>query len=172
MGSHAKRPGLEVVIESAIFRARWLLLPIYLGLIVVLALVVIKFGRFLIDLTGVAWRGYPNELVVGILTVIDVVMLANLILMFLFSGYDSFLSHLDVPDEIGRPHWMAKIDMSDMKAKVASSLVVISAIELLKAFLDLGRYSEHELFWRVVIHLVFVGSVLAFTVTDRLQTRG
>lgn len=167
---------LERLIERCVFASRWLQAPLYLGLIVVTLMYSFKFlmelGHICADITKMG----ESELMLGILTLIDMVMVANLLIMVLLGGYSTFVSHISLDDEQDRPDWLDKIDAGSMKAKLASSLVSISAIHLLRSFMSIDHTTaanmaihEHQLKWQVVIHLVFLVSALLLATTDYIM---
>ncbi|MBV8658462.1 MAG: TIGR00645 family protein [Burkholderiales bacterium] len=163
---------IEGLLESYLFRARWLLAPMYMGLALVILLVNIKFIRLFYEFCLNVFSGTANQLVVGVLTLIDVVMLANLLIIFLFAGYENFVSKFSSANEQDRPAWMGHVGFADLKIKLAGSIVAISAIELLKAFMELDDYTDRQLAWKLGLHGVFVVSGVLFAVMDRLNRKG
>jgi len=160
---------LEYFLESLIFSSRWMLVPFYLGLVISIALLLVKFAKEFIGFVQTAFSGSGSEVIIGILTLIDVVMIANLVLIIIFAGYENFVSKIDTGDSDDRPNWMGHVGFSDLKMKLIGSIIAISAIELLKAFLSLENYSNTHLAWQVGIHMAFVVSALLFAVTDWLS---
>ena len=156
-------------IESTLFRSRYLLAPLYLGLVG--ALVLLAY-RFIIEFYHLAIHiGEVNaqEFTLDLLALLDLTLLANLILMVIFAGYENFVSRIDVATESkDRPHWMGTIDFSGLKIKLIGSLVAISVIELLKDFIELSGQAEvgEGTIWRVIIHLTFVISGVLFALMD------
>lgn len=156
-------------IEVVLFRSRFLLAPLYLGLVG--ALVLLSF-RFLIEFYHLALHigeATPQSFTLDLLALLDLTLLANLILMVIFAGYENFVSRIDVATESkDRPHWMGTIDFSGLKIKLIGSLVAISVIELLKDFIELAG-QDHVgggTKWRIVIHLTFVASGVLFALMD------
>ena len=156
-------------IESILFRARFLLAPLYLGLVG--ALILLTY-RFLIEFYQIAIHigdATPQSFTLELLALLDLTLLANLILMVIFAGYENFVSRIDVATESkDRPHWMGTIDFSGLKIKLIGSLVAISVIELLKDFIELSGDAEvgEGTVWRVLIHLTFVISGVLFALMD------
>ena len=156
-------------IESILFRARFLLAPLYLGLVG--ALILLTY-RFLIEFYHIAvhnGEATPQSFTLELLALLDLTLLANLILMVIFAGYENFVSRIDVATESkDRPHWMGTIDFSGLKIKLIGSLVAISVIELLKDFIELSGEAEvgEGTIWRVIIHLTFVLSGVLFALMD------
>ncbi|MCF6209864.1 MAG: TIGR00645 family protein [Gammaproteobacteria bacterium] len=159
---------VEHFIEVIIFNSRWLLVPFYLGLVLSIALLLVKFIKEFISFVPIAFSGTGSEVIISILTLIDVVMIANLLLIIIFAGYENFVSKIETGDSEDRPNWMGHVTFSDLKMKLIGSIIAISAIELLKAFLSIDKYTNTELAWQVGIHMTFVVSALLFAVTDWL----
>ena len=163
---------LSTIIERFIFWSRWLLAPLYLGLVGVLAVLVYKFGvEFWLLITHLG-EAHGGTFTLDLLALLDIVLLANLIVIVLFAGYENFVSKIEAAeDSVDRPAWMGHVDFSGLKIKLIGSLVAISVIELLKDFIELAEVTEAEvpekaLFWRVAIHLTFVISGVLFAVMD------
>ena len=165
----------ERVVERALFGSRWLLAPFYLGLVVSIVALLVQFVRELAHLwdhmiTGGAPGGTISaeaQTVIYVLSLIDIVLIANLVLMVILSGYDNSVSRLNVDSE-DKPAWLGKIDASGLKQKVFNSIVAISAIQLLRVFLQSGQASEKELWASGAIHMVFVISALCLALSDRV----
>lgn len=158
-------------VEVAIFRARWLLAPMYVGLIAVLAVLAYKFVVELVHLFIHVIEGHDENFILDLLGLLDLVLLGNLILIVLFAGYENFVSRIEEADNsVDRPYWMGTVDFSGLKIKLIGSLVAISVIELLGNFVELGVDPSAEvgpgLVWRIVIHLTFVVSGVLFAVMD------
>lgn len=162
----------ERLIERTIFGSRWLLAPFYLGLIIGLAALLVKFVLQVVDLLSHVLSGDGNEITVGILSLIDLSLKANLVLMVVFAGYESFISRLDVGEGGVRLGWMGQVGFGDLKLKLLASVVAITAIHLLEAFLNVERQSDRALAWLVGIHMVFVVSAVLLALMDRLSGRG
>lgn len=159
----------ELLLEGLLFGSRWLLAPFYLGLIVAIGLLLVKFVRELAHLIPLVVTGSgTGETIVGILSLVDLALIANLLLIIVFAGYENFVSKIHTGDSEDRPEWMGHVDFSDLKIKLIGSIVAISGIELLKAFVNMDALSESELTWKVVIHLTFVISGVLLALMDRL----
>ena len=163
---------IENGLESAIFRSRWLLAPFYVGLIVSIVLLMIKFLTELFHLAQHVAELTEGELVVGILSLVDMSLVGSLLLMIIFSGYEIFISKIDVADHEDRPDWMGKVDFSGLKLKVIGAIVAISAIELLKTFVAISENptegEQTRLMWKVIIHMTFVVSGVLFAIMDKI----
>ena len=161
----------ERLIERTIFGSRWLLAPFYLGLILGLVALLAKFALRIIDLGGHVLSGGGNEITIGILSLIDLSLMANLLLMVIFAGYESFISRLDVGEGGVRLDWMGQVGFGDLKLKLLASIVAISAIHLLEGFLDAEHQSDRALAWLVGIHMAFVASAVLLALMDRISGR-
>ena len=158
---------IERSVERFLFWSRWLMLPFYLGLVAALFTLLVVFVRdILAEAPHLLWSNGETGVVVWVLTLIDLSLAGNLLLMVIFSGYENFVSRLDVGNHPDRPSWMGKIDFSGMKLKLIASIVAISAIQLLKAFMAVKNYSKDELMWLVIIHLTFVVSGVLLATMD------
>jgi uncharacterized protein (TIGR00645 family) len=159
---------IERVIETVIFHSRWVLAPFYLGLIVSLVLLFVYFARHLAEFVVHIVDAKESDVILGVLGLIDLTFTANLIVIVIFSGYENFVSRLDAGDR-DRPDWMAKVDFGGLKQKLMTSIVAISAIQVLKAFMNVDKYGNTALAWLVGIHVVFVVSLLCLAIVDRLS---
>jgi uncharacterized protein (TIGR00645 family) len=160
---------IERAIEKFLFASRWLLAPFFIALTLGLAVLLVKMGQAFYEFTLHAWSGTESDAILGILGLIDLTLTGSLIVIVIFSGYENFVSRIDAAEHADWPEWMAKIDFTGLKLKLLSSIVAISAIQLLRAFMDVKNTTDRELWWYVVIHLVFVASGLVLAVTDRLS---
>lgn len=162
----------EKTLESIIFSSRWLLAPFFLGLLIAILALLVKFGKELLALVAGLFTNTSQESIVSILTLVDTALIASLLLIIVFSGYENFVSKIDVGDHVDRPGWMGKVGFSDLKLKLIGAIVAISAVELLKAFINIHELTNEQLGWKVGIHLTFVVSGVLFAVTDRLVEAG
>ncbi len=163
---------LEGAIEGIIFSSRWLMAPVYLGLIVALAILIVTFFRELVIQVPQVLEMDETDIILLVLTLVDLSLAGNLVLIILFSGYENFVSKMEAakanPD---RPEWMGTLDFSGLKIKLIASIVAISGIHLLKIFMNIDQYSETELRWYVIIHITFVFSGVAFAVMDWIEEK-
>jgi len=159
---------IEHSLERFIFASRWLLAPFYVGLVGAIALLLFKFVKEFINLLPVVVTGEGTQVMVGVLTLVDVALVANLLLIIIFAGYENFVSKIDTGDHVDRPDWMGHVSFSDLKIKVIGSIVAISGIELLKAFVAVEAYTNEQLAWKVGLHMAFVVSGVLFALMDRL----
>lgn len=161
---------VEQTLEKSIFVSRWLLVPFLVGLLVSALLLLVKFIGELVHLVTDINSISEIELVLGVLSMVDLTMIASLIFIIVFSSYESFVSKFDTVDHESKPAWMGKVDFSALKMKVIGSIVAISSIELLKIFINLKNYDEQEVFWKVIIFLAFVVAGVLFAAMDRLSS--
>jgi uncharacterized protein (TIGR00645 family) len=161
---------LEHLLEVFMFNSRWLLAPFYVGLILSIGLLMMTFFKEFLHLIPIAIFKEPGpEIVLGILSLIDLVLVANLMLIIVFAGYENFVSRIDVADHKDRPEWMGKVGFTDLKIKLIGSIVAISGIELLKLFVNVSEgVSQQELIWKVAIHITLVVSGVLFALMDRI----
>ncbi len=156
----------EKNLEAGIFASRWLLAPFFVGLIIAILVLLVKFMKELVGLVMDAWSAQGYEAVISILTLVDIALIATLLLIIIFSGYENFVSKISISDHEDRPVWMGRVGFADLKLKLIGAIVAISAVELLKAFLVSDLYSSEQLAWKVGIHFTFVLSGLFFALTD------
>lgn len=159
----------ERLVEWIIFASRWLLAPIYLGLAASLILLLIQFGKKAIGLVHFAFSSNGNEVIIGILSLIDLSLMGNLLLMVMFAGYENFVSKLDIEGHKDKPDWMGHVGFGDLKLKLLTSIVAISAIHVLEMFMNIGLTSDRDLAWGVGIHIAFVVSGVLLAIMDRLS---
>ncbi|MGE5546726.1 MAG: TIGR00645 family protein [Solirubrobacterales bacterium] len=166
---HQKRPNLvEDTVERLLFNSRWLLTPLYLGLAGVLLLFIFKFAEeFLHLLPGLAAM-QENDLILAALALMDLVLVGNLMVMVILAGYENFVSRLDVAAESESLSWLGKVDAGTLKIKVAASIVAISSIHLLKAFMNINDVANDKLVALVAIHMTFVVSALLLAWIDKI----
>ncbi|MGI8525958.1 MAG: TIGR00645 family protein [Pseudolabrys sp.] len=164
----SKPKTVEQALEHLLFHSRWVMAPFYLGLALALVLLLYHFVVQLIGFAGAIVGMQESEVILGILGLIDLSFTGNLILIVIFSGYENFVSRIDVgtPD---RPVWMTKIDFTGLKQKLMASIVAISAIQVLKAIMQLDQPNSLRLGWLVGIHVVFLLSLLAVAISDRIS---
>ncbi len=159
---------LEQKLERLMFNSRWLLAPFYVGLILGIVILLVKFVKEFVSLVPQVFSADGSDIIIGILTLIDVVMIANLLIIIVFAGYENFVSKINTGDNEDRPSWMGHVGFADLKMKLIGSIVAISGIELLKAFVNVESYTDKQLAWKVGLHLTFVLSGVLFAFMDRL----
>src|SRR5688572_18382718 len=164
---------VEHGLEAVLFASRWLMAPFYLLMVAALAMLLVKFAQESWHIITHTLVMTEAQAVLAVLSLIDITLTGNLLLMVLFAGYENFVSKMDIGDHKDRPDWMGKVDFAGLKLKLVASIVAISGINLLKHFMalepgtmDAGK--EQQLFWMVVIHLVFIGSGVMLAFMDRI----
>jgi uncharacterized protein (TIGR00645 family) len=160
---------VERWIEKLLFASRWLLAPVYLGLSLALLALGIRFFIEVWHVLGSIMSIGESDLVLSLLSMIDLVLVGSLIVMVMFSGYENFVSRIDAGDEAEKLGWLGKLDAGTLKLKVAASIVAISSIHLLQKFMDVEKIDGDKLFWYVTIHLTFVVSAVMLGVLDRIS---
>lgn len=178
-------------LPNLIFASRWLQLPLYLGLIAAQAIYVFHFWVELVHLIEAAFGneaalqklvtsiGYKSDVVLTglnetvimlvVLALIDVVMISNLLIMVIVGGYETFVSRMHLENHPDQPEWLSHVNASVLKVKLATAIIGISSIHLLKTFINAANYDEKVLIWQTVIHIAFLFSALAIALTDRLM---
>ena len=155
---------LEHILEKVMFASRWLMAPFYLGLIICLIVLLITFCSELIHFFTGGMTFEETEIILFALTLIDLSFTGNLLLIVIFSGYENFVSKIDVANHEDKPSWMGTVDFSGLKLKLISSIVAISGIHLLKLFFNLNNYTKEQITLFIAVHLTFVfrGVILAY----------
>ncbi len=173
----SEKPSIETILERGLFASRWLMAPMYVGLAVSLAMMMVIFLKELVYYVPKVLTLTPDQGILAVLTLIDLSLAANLLLIVLFSGYENFVSKLEIGDSTDRPDWMGTVDFSGLKMKLIASIVAISGIHLLKVFMSLGKtdaaysVSVDTMFWMVIIHLTFVTSGVLLALMDWLTSK-
>lgn len=166
---------LEVGFERLLFASRWILAPFYLGMVFALLAILIVFVRELATELSHILHFDAEQVILLALSLIDLSLTGNLLLIVIFAGYENFVSKMHVGAQEDRPTWMGTVDFSDLKIKLVASIVAISAIALLRAFLPLGdagaKVDEPRLRWMIAIHLTFVVSGVLLAVMDWITSR-
>jgi uncharacterized protein (TIGR00645 family) len=159
---------IERRFERLLFNSRWLMAPFYFGLVVSLAVLMLKFCMILWEFILHAPGSKESDIILGVLSLIDVSLTGNLILIVVFSGYENFVSKIDPGGHPDWPEWMTRIQFGGLKQKLLASIVAISAIQVLKAFMNIDTVFEpSRLGWLVGVHLLFVVSAFMLAISDR-----
>lgn len=156
--------------ESLIFWSRWLQAPLYLGLIAAQGVYVYQFMHELAMLIAKAGSLGENDIMLIVLGLIDVVMIANLLIMVIVGGYETFVSRLDLENHPDQPEWLSHVNAGVLKVKLATALIGISSIHLLKTFINAEHLADRVIIAQVSIHLAFLISAIAIAWTDKLMT--
>lgn len=159
---------MERFIENAMYASRWLLAPIYFGLSLALLALALKFFQEVIHIMPAIFSLDEATLILKLLSLIDMALVGGLLVMVMISGYENFVSQLDIEDGKEKLSWLGKMDSGSLKMKVAASIVAISSIHLLKVFMDAKNYDPDHLMWYVIIHMTFVVSAFAMGYLDKL----
>ncbi len=162
---------MENLVERLFYASRWLLAPVYLGLSFALLALGVKFFQELVHLVPTLLSKSESDLVLVLLGLIDMALVGGLIVMVMFSGYENFVSRLDIEDGSEKLGWLGKLDSSTLKTKVAASIVAISSIHLLRIFLDVEGKDNDKLLWYVIIHMTFVLSAAGMVMLDRWSAK-
>lgn len=160
---------MERFVENLIYSARWLLAPIYLGLSLGLVALAIKFFQELFHLLPHVLEMSENDMVLVLLSMIDMTLVGGLLVMVMLSGYENFVSKLDIGEHKEKLNWLGKMDSGSLKNKVAASIVAISSIHLLRIFMDARNVDNSKLMWYVIIHLTFVLSAFVMGWLDNMS---
>jgi len=170
----SRKPTVETRFEQGLFAARWLMAPMYLGLMLALAMLVVVFAKELFHYLPRTFSIEADQGILAILSLIDLTLGANLMLIVVFSGYENFVSKLDTQETVDRPEWMGKVDFSGLKMKLIASIVAISGIHLLRVFMELGKGGPGHapdlvtVKWMIALHLTFVLSGVLLALMDWL----
>jgi len=160
---------IERTAESILYASRWLLAPIYIGLSLGLLILGVKFFQEIIHVAPILFSMKETEVVLLILSLIDIALVGGLLVMVMLSGYENFVSSIDIEEGKEKLSWLGKMDSGSLKQKVAASIVAISSIHLLKAFMNADQIDNEKLMWYVLIHLTFVVSAMGMAVVDKMN---
>lgn len=160
---------MEKTIESLFYASRWLLAPIYLGLSLTLIILGLKFFQELFHYVPIVFSTSETDLVLMTLSLIDLALVGGLLVMVMFSGYENFISQIDLDEKTDKLSWLGKLDVGSLKQKVAASIVAISSIHLLKIFMNAANIDNEKLMWYVLIHLTFVLSAIGMAFIDKMN---
>src|SRR6187431_2333214 len=160
---------LESIFEKIIFGSRWLQAPMYIGLIVGCILYAYKFIVELIHLCLTIDEITESALMLGVLTLVDITMVANLLIMVIIGGYSTFVSRIDIEKHEDKPEWLQKVDAGTLKVKLAGSLVGVSGIHLLQTFINIQNHESQHVMWQVIIHIVFLCSSVMLAYSEKLM---
>ncbi len=160
---------IEKTLEKLFYASRWLSAPLYLGLSVALLLLGIKFFEELFHAFPIILEMQETDLVLLILSLVDLALVGGLIVMVMFSGYENFVSKIDLDNETDKLDWLGKLDSGSLKQKVSASIVAISSIHLLKKFMGAENVDDDKMMWYVIVHLTFVVSALGMSYVDKLN---
>ncbi len=159
---------MEKQLEKLMYASRWLMAPMYLGLSLVLIALGIKFFQEIFHILPNILLIKEADLILVVLSLIDIALVGGLIVMVMFSGYENFVSRLDIDEKAEKLNWLGKVDSASLKNKVAASIVAISSIHLLKIFMDTQNIDNDKIKWYLLIHITFVVSAFVMGYLDKL----
>ena len=162
---------IESLLEKTIFASRWILAPFYLGLSLSLLVLLYEFVHEIIDFIKIVHSTDIAGVLLFILSLVDISLAANLLIIVIFSGYENFVSKIDVKNHEDKPDWMGHVDFTDLKIKLISSIVAISGIHLLKVFMNINNYDKDKIILYVVVHLSFVISGVLLALMDYIMSK-
>jgi uncharacterized protein (TIGR00645 family) len=168
-GATKHQNNIVKLLAQLVFASRWLQAPLYLGLIIAQAVYVYHFAVELLHLVQHTTTVTEVQIMLVVLGLIDVVMIANLLLMVIVGGYETFVSRLYLEGNPDQPEWLEHVNAGTMKVKLAMALIGISSIHLLKTFIEAPNLSATTMKWQVIIHMTFVLSAVAMAYTNRLM---
>jgi uncharacterized protein (TIGR00645 family) len=160
---------MEARIEKILYAARWVLAPLYLGLSLALALLTLKFFQEVLHFFPLIFSTTESDLVLVILSLVDLSLVGGLVVMVMLSGYENFVSRIDIDEGDEKLSWLGKLDAGSLKQKVAASIIAISSIHLLQKFMNAENVENDKLMWYVIIHLTFVISAIGMAWVDRMN---
>jgi uncharacterized protein (TIGR00645 family) len=159
---------MEKALEKLMYASRWIMAPVYLGLSLVLIALGVKFFIEIFHIIPQLFTIKEADLILTILSLVDLTLVGGLVIMVMFSGYENFVSQLDVPESNEKLGWLGKVDSNSLKNKVAASIVAISSIHLLKVFMDTPNIENDKIMWYLLIHITFVMSAFVMGYLDKL----
>ena len=159
---------MERFLENAMYASRWLLAPVYFGLSLGLIALTIKFFQEIFHILPHIFSVSESDMILTLLSLVDMTLVGGLLVMVMFSGYENFVSQLDINEGKEKLSWLGKMDATSLKNKGAASIVAISSIHLLRVFMDAKNVPDNKLMWYVIIHLTFVLSAFVMGYLDRL----
>ena len=160
---------MEQIIERAMYASRWLLAPIYIGLSLALLVIGLKFFQEVFHIIPLVFQTSEADLILVVLSLVDIALVGGLLVMVMLSGYENFVSAIDLREGEEKLDWLGKLDAGSLKQKVAAAIVAISSIHLLKAFMNATNIPNDKLMWYVIIHMTFVLSAMGMVMMDRFN---
>ena len=165
-----KHNTVETMLERGLFASRWLMAPFYVGLVGALVILFYAFGMELVHLFTNLSTMTTSDAILGALALIDLSLAGNLLIIVIFSGYENFVSEMNIGDHEDRPEWMGSVSFSTLKLKLIASIVAISGIHLLKIFMEIEKYDDRQIMWLTIIHIVFVLSGVFLALMDKIAS--
>lgn len=169
----AGRESLENLLEKLIFNSRWILVTFYLGLVLTLGVIAIRFVHEFALFVQTFMQQNDAEFTTAILAIIDRTLMGNLIVLVMFSGYENFVSVIDAArNSVDRPRWMGGVDFAGLKLKLIGSVVALSGVNLLSSFMSIGKTDKTDLGWMMALHVVFVVTGVLFALSELIARKG
>ena len=166
------RTFVETLLERGIFASRWFMAPVYVVLAISLGFIAVKVVQEFINIVPLMNDMSIKTSMLFVLQIVDLALVGNLILMIIFAGYENFVSKITIADSSeDKPGWMGKVDFSELKLKLIASIVAISGINLLEAFMDISEISDRDIKWLIIIHLTFIASGVLLAVMDYIASK-
>jgi uncharacterized protein (TIGR00645 family) len=162
---------IERTLEKGLFASRWLMAPFYVGLTFALLILLINFIQELFHTFTLIPNLTQNNAILAVLSLIDLSLAGNLLLIVIFSGYENFVSKMDIKGHEDEPEWMGTVDFSTLKLRLVGSIVAISGIQLLKVFMNIGEFPESKIYWMLVLHIVFIISGVLLALMDLISAK-
>ncbi|AIR04556.1 MULTISPECIES: TIGR00645 family protein [Cedecea] len=162
---------MERLIENLLCASRWLLAPVYFGLSLALVALTIKFFQEIVHVLPDILLIAESDLILLLLSLVDMALVGGLLVMVMLSGYENFVSRLNVKHLSEKLNWLGKVDSTSLKNKVAASIVAISSIHLLRVFMDAGNFNDGKIMWYVIMHMTFVLSAFAMGILDKITRK-
>lgn len=167
---------MEKFLEKTLYASRWLLAPVYLGLSLLLLIIAVKFFQELVVFLPKLLVLDTNSLILKVLTLVDLTLVGSLVVMVMFSGYENFVSRIDIDENTEKLSWLGKMDSGSLKLKLSASIVAISAVHLLKVFMEFkptatDTVAETKLMWLLIVHMGLVLSALCMSYMYRLENQ-
>jgi uncharacterized protein (TIGR00645 family) len=168
--THKKENHLESLVEKIIFRSRWILAVFYLVLVFTLGLIAIRFLQDFYHFATTFWSVTDAHFINGVLEIVDKTLIANLLILIIFSGYENFVSVIGIAQRnVDRPKWMGGVDFGGLKLKLIGSIIAISGVQLLAAFLEIHNEDKTDLAWQVGLHVVFLFTGILYAYTEKIS---
>lgn len=165
-----KENSIENLIEKIIFRSRWILAIFYLVLVLTLLILAIRFMQGFVHFLATFWSGSDAHFVSGVLEMIDMTLIANLLILIIFSGYENFVSIIGIAQRsVDRPKWMGGVDFAGLKIKLIGSIIAISGVQLLAAFLEIDSTDKTDLAWQIGLHVVFLFTGILYAISEKIS---
>ena len=167
---------MEKILERALYASRWLLAPVYLGLSLLLMIIAFKFFEELVIFLPTLIESSSNSLILKVLTLVDLTLVGSLVVLVMFSGYENFVSRIDIDENTEKLSWLGKMDSGSLKLKLSASIVAISAVHLLKVYMDFkptdaDTVAETKLMWLLIVHMGFVLSAVCMSYMYRMENQ-